>query len=125
MNRKVYTVVCDGGKRNGLAYGSYKIFSPEGKAIAHHFMLFGFGTSNTAEYLAFINAVKYCNSHGIEHVIIKGDSALILNQIQGKWRTNKPSLKKLRGEARLELGKIKSYKIKKIHNKEVKQILGH
>jgi ribonuclease HI len=120
-----YTVVCDGGKRSGLAYGSYMIFNSKDEPISHHYMIFGFGTSNTAEYLALINAVKECINLGIEHVLIKGDSALILNQIMGNWNTKKPQLKKLRGVARMELSKLKSYTLEKINNKEVKKILGH
>lgn len=123
--KKIYTVVCDGGKKNELAYGSYKIFSPEEEVVAHHFMFFGFGTSNTAEYLALINAVKYCSTHGITDVVIKGDSALVLNQVLGRWRTKKDSLQKLRGTARRELSKLNSYRLEKINNKEVKKILGH
>lgn len=120
-----YRIVCDGGKRNSIAYGSFKVFSPTDEVIGHHFMVFGFGTSNTAEYLALINAVKYCIKEGIRDVKIQGDSALILNQIRGNWRTNKPTLKKLRGIARTELEKLNSYTLEKIHNKEVKKILGH
>lgn len=120
-----YIIVCDGGKRNSIAYGSYKIFSSDDVVVAHHFMVFGFGTSNTAEYLALINAVKYCVQNGYLDLIIRSDSALMLNQVQGNWKTNKPALRKLRGMARLELSKLQNYKLEKIHNKEVKKILGH
>lgn len=117
-------VVCDGGKRDTLAYGSFKVFL-EDKEVAHHFMIFGFGTSNDAEYLALINAVKFCLSSGYTKLIIRSDSALMLNQVSGNWRTKKPTLKKLRQIARLELAKLSSYSLEKIHNKEVKKILGH
>ncbi len=124
MSNKNYTVVCDGGKKNGLVYGSFKLYNPSGKEIAHHFMFFGFGTSNTAEYLALINSAKYCNKNGIRHVTFKSDSLIIINQIKGIWIARE-HLRKLRGVARNELNQMKSWKLVKLTGKEVKKILGH
>lgn len=125
QTRNKYTIFCDGGKKNYLSYGSFKIFDQKNNVITHRFMIFGFGTSNTAEYLAFINAIKYCNMNKIREADFKLDSLLVVNQVFGRCKTHSGHLKKLRGVARTELGRMKSYTLEKISRKEIKRILGH
>jgi len=123
--KDAHTIVCDGGKKKSMTYGSYKVFSPEGKEITHNWIYLGFGTSNMAEYLALINAIKYCHKNNIKRVTFKSDSLLVINQIAGKWRTMNSNLIGLKRIAISELSRLDEYLILKIHNKEVKKILGH
>lgn len=123
--KDAHTIVCDGGKKTNMTYGSFKVFSPEGKEIVHIPAVFGFGTSNTAEYMAFINAINYCNRNKIKRVLFKSDSLLMINQVKGKWRTMNSNLIGLKRIVLDELKKLDEYQLVKIHNKEVKKILGH
>ncbi len=50
-------------------------------------------TNNRAEYLALIIGLKYIKSHyPDEAVICRGDSKLVIKQIQGQFSVNSPSL---------------------------------
>lgn len=124
MNYNKVTVVCDGGRKNGMTYGSFKVMLKE-ETLYHHQLFFGYGTSNMSEYLAFINAIKFCVAEGLRRVHFQSDSLLMINQVLGNWKTKDRNLKKLRHIARKELLKLQEWSLEKIPNKEVKKILGH
>ena len=53
-------------------------------------------TNNYAEYQGLIKLLEYINGMGVKNVDIASDSALIVNQVNGKWSTEKkPELAKL------------------------------
>jgi ribonuclease HI len=56
----------------------------------------GRGTSNIAEYRALIAGLKACLRNGIKVVHIFGDSQLIVKQVTGVFKVNKPELKRHR-----------------------------
>ena len=58
----------------------------------------GEGTNNQAEYLSLINLLKEAKDAGIKKLIVTGDSLLVVNQVNGKWKTRDPRLQKLRRE---------------------------
>lgn len=54
-------------------------------------------TNNVAEYTAVIRALEYLKGKGYGgQVKIYTDSQLIVNQINGLWRVNKPALRELK-----------------------------
>ena len=122
---KMCTIICDGGKRKGIAYGSFIIYNPKGKIIIHKGVTFAFGTSNLAEYETLIRALHYATALGITEVEIKMDSLLVINQVLGKFRCNYKHLRLARGDVRSRLKNCTSWKFTKIHNTEMKSILGH
>ena len=126
MNAKnIYTIVCDGGKRAGISYGSFIIYNPQGKVVTHRQITFAFGTSNLAEYETLVRALHYATQEGIKNILIKMDSLLIINQVLGKFRCNYKHLRLARGDVRHRLKFFDSYEFEKIHNKQMKKILGH
>jgi len=121
----MFTIVTDGGNRDDITYGSFKIYDDEGKVIAHRQMVFGYGTSNLAEYLALIRSLKFALAHGYNNVVILTDSKLIKKQIEGKWACNYTHLRVARDQARTLLNKFEKWKINKITRNIVASHLGH
>lgn len=65
----------------------------------------GVATNNEAEYLAIIEGLKHMidllTSHsGVSKVVVKGDSQLIIKQLQKKWKVRSENLLPLYEKAR-------------------------
>jgi ribonuclease HI len=53
------------------------------------------GTSNQAEYHAVIRGLKEAKALGATGVVVKGDSNLVVQQVTGRFRVQKPELRPL------------------------------
>ena len=56
----------------------------------------GRATNNQAEYEALIHALRGARDYGFDEVDVKGDSELIVKQVNGAWNTNDPDLREKR-----------------------------
>lgn len=121
------TVYSDGGKKEGVTYGSFKLVSETGKEIYRNSFVIGFGTSIQAEYETLATAVEYCLVNGYNEVIFNIDSLLVQKQISGEYRCNYDHLKQARNRIRKLLKQFKKYEINHISGKEMKlkKNLGH
>ena len=63
------------------------------------FKRFKRGTHNFAEYQALILGLRLARKHGARKVEVKGDSKLVVNQVNDKWKTKHPRLQHLRAKA--------------------------
>jgi ribonuclease HI len=118
-------IICDGGKKSDVTYGSYKIFADNGNEILHEQVVFGFGTSNQAEYLIMKLAIKRAIELGYDAVTILTDSKLVAYQVQDVWACNYPHLIVLRNEIRELLTKFSTAQIKRVPRNIMKHHLGH
>lgn len=57
----------------------------------------GVGTNNEAEYGAIIRGMEVAKELGVDEVIIRGDSNLVVQQLLGKFRVREPRLRPLHG----------------------------
>jgi ribonuclease HI len=57
------------------------------------------GTHNIAEWQALILGLRIALKHGERHVVVKGDSMLVVRQINGEWKTKNEALRSLRAQA--------------------------
>jgi ribonuclease HI len=95
------TMAFDGGVRGGnpghagfaavitLAETDYVIARP----------LKGLKTNNDAEYMGLIVGLKYAHHLGVEQIDIVSDSKLVVEQVNGRWRTDSQSMRCYRQEA--------------------------
>lgn len=100
-------IYADGGCHNNQdpakrqAYGSFLIGSKqfpdhlENKPVIKRFE-YGDMTNNQAEYMILIDVLQYCIKHQIQAPHIFSDSALVINQMSGKFKANKLTLQQLR-----------------------------
>jgi ribonuclease HI len=58
-----------------------------GKYIEH-------GTNNVGEYMGLIEGLKVCKDYKFDHIIIKGDSKLVVYQVSNKWKVNYEHIRK-------------------------------
>jgi ribonuclease HI len=100
ITRQIPILFFDGGARGnpGEAAGAAVLIMPNGKKYCVSQYL-DFATNNEAEYLGLILGLKKANELGIEALEIKGDSNLIINQVNQKWKVKSPNLKNLYQEA--------------------------
>ncbi len=103
-----YVLVFDGGSQGnpGWGYGSYAITRVRDGAQRLERLELGDGyTNNEAEYDTLIAALQDL-SQRIEEagrqpqefaLEVRGDSALVINQLQGKWRAKEPRMRQRRG----------------------------
>lgn len=108
------------------------LLDPAGKAVAEISEAPGHGTNNEAEYLALIAVLEAALANGVEHLLVHGDSQLVINQVEGTWAVNAPGIK---AHHRKAVGLVKQFKqvrfewIRREKNKAAdalsKQALGH
>jgi ribonuclease HI len=93
---KIYT---DGAARGNPGPAAIAfIFLYESKIIHKGVDYIGYTTNNEAEYQAIINALKASKRFSRGYIQIFSDSNLVIQQINKKWKINKPHLSKLCSE---------------------------
>jgi ribonuclease HI len=131
-----YLIIFDGGSRNNgspnaQAYGSYQL-SANGKQEIKR-LEFPSGTNNEAEYRALIAALedlitrihKANRCAGEFTLEIRGDSALVINQVQGTWKTKQEHLRPLRDRAQAIVFRFKQVEFVWQPREESVRVLGH
>jgi ribonuclease HI len=131
-----YTIVFDGGSQGnpGPGYGSYALTRiSDGK---RDLVRLDFGrtmTNNEAEYEALIAALQGLaerieaagRSPGDFSVEIRGDSALVIHQVEGTWKTKDDRMRLLRNRCRELLRRFKAHRLVLHGREESVRVLGH
>ena len=81
----------------------------------------GRATNNTAEYQALLIALARARDAGVKHLRVFSDSELLVNQVNGRYRTTVPHLQQYLQEAiRLmrEIGRVDVAHVRREQNKE-------
>ena len=131
-----YTIVFDGGSHGnpGLGYGSYALMRNHDGKLRKSRLRFGDQvTSNQAEYQALIVAledligtiVKAGRSPRDFSVEIKGDSRLIMRQIEGSWKTKSLNLMPLRDRVEELLAQMRLFQLTWQPRAQSEELLGH
>lgn len=68
------------------------LISPDGSERIEISEAIGFGTNNEAEYAALQAVLDYALQRGIDHLAIRGDSQLVIKQVNGEWACKSPNL---------------------------------
>jgi ribonuclease HI len=98
----VKTVVhVDGGARGnpGPAATGVVIETPDGEVLYAGGETIGVATNNVAEYRALLAGLNRARELGATEVDVLGDSALVVNQVNGAWKIKEAHLRPLREEA--------------------------
>jgi ribonuclease HI len=87
----------DGAARGnpGPAGSGAALVAPDGTVIAELTRFLGHATNNVAEYTALIIGLEAAARLGIDHLDIRMDSLLVVQQMKGLWRIKHPGLKPL------------------------------
>ena len=76
------------------------------------------GTHNTAEWHALILGLRVALKHGERHVVVKGDSMLVVKQINREWKTKNEALRSLLAQAEELLAQFETWRVEWIPRKE-------
>lgn len=91
-------VYFDGAARGnpGPAAIGYVVLTGEGGIVAEGSERIGTATNNRAEYAALVRALEVAADHGFDEVHVRGDSELIVRQVNGEYDVNDPDLRERR-----------------------------
>jgi ribonuclease HI len=76
------------------------------------------GTHNTAEWHALILGLRMALAHGARHVVVYGDSMLVVKQINREWKTEHAALLSLRTQAEELLALFESWRVDWVPRRE-------
>jgi len=84
----------DGASRGnpGPACAACAIFDDKNELIWEKSLYLGERTNNEAEYTGLIILLREICKRRLSPVVIHGDSRLVINQVSGAWKVNKPHL---------------------------------
>jgi ribonuclease HI len=87
----------DGASRGNPGPASYAVVvkAPGGKTEFEIGKYFGRATNNVAEYYGLIAALDAAQSHGIQRLLVRSDSELMVRQMQGRYKVKSADLKPL------------------------------
>jgi ribonuclease HI len=77
------------------------------EAVEH----FDKGTHNVAEYGALMLGLRLALKHGARRVTVRGDSRLVVNQVNGEWRVKERKLQVMRAQAVELLARFESWDV--------------
>ena len=113
---EMITLEFDGGSRGnpGPAGIGVVLRAADGTPLVTLGRFIGRATNNVAEYRALITAMQEARKLGATRIVIRGDSELIIRQMNGQYRVKHPDMRVLYDEAQELMSEFKSAKIE--HN---------
>lgn len=131
-----YVLTFDGGSKGnpGRGYGSYAITRVQDGARRIERLEFGDDyTNNEAEYDTLIaglrdllGRIEEAGRRPQEFAVeVRGDSALVIHQLEGKWKVKEPRMRERRDECFRLLRRFGSVELKTQPREESVRILGH
>lgn len=131
-----YTIIFDGGSQGnpGPGYGSYALVRErDGKQKLVHLDFGRQMTNNEAEYEALIAGLQGLierieaagRSPGDFTVEVRGDSTLVIHQVEGIWKAKDERMRLLRNRVRQLLARFKAYRLMLQGREETVRVLRH
>ncbi|KAK1561916.1 hypothetical protein Q3G72_003044 [Acer saccharum] len=110
---KSCTIEFDGASKGnpGRSGAGVVLRDDSGKEVMRAREGLGSTTNNAAEYRALIRGMKTALDHGYTDVRVQGDSQLVSNQVNGKWKVKSPNLTQLYKDATELKGQFQGFKM--------------
>jgi len=98
----IFVAHVDGASRGNPGPASYAVIlrSPDGAPRFEVGKYIGRATNNVAEYYGLITALDYAASQGIDRLLVRSDSELLVRQMQGRYKVKSADLQPLYERAR-------------------------
>jgi ribonuclease HI len=68
------------------------LISPTGEQLKYVLQIFCKVSNNEAEYEALLHGLRLAASLGIKRLLVYGDSAVVINQVNKSWDRNKENM---------------------------------
>jgi ribonuclease HI len=98
----IFVANVDGASRGNPGPASYAVIlrGPDGATRFEVGKYIGRATNNVAEYYGLITALDYAAAQGIDRLLVRSDSELLVRQMQGRYKVKSPDLRPLHERAR-------------------------
>jgi ribonuclease HI len=98
----IFVAHVDGASRGNPGPASYAVIlrGPDGATRFEVGKYIGRATNNVAEYYGLITALDYAAAQGIDRLLVRSDSELLVRQMQGRYKVKSPDLRPLHERAR-------------------------
>ena len=98
----VFVAHVDGASRGNPGPASYAVIlrGPDEGTRFEAAKYIGRATNNVAEYYGLIAALDYAAAHGIDRLLVRSDSELLVRQMQGRYKVKSADLRPLHERAR-------------------------
>ena len=116
--KEAATINFDGGGQSPGPVTAACIVELSDGSVYEEVKRFDQGTHNFAEYHALILGLRLARKHGARKVVVKGDSKLVVKQVNGEWKTKHPTLQPLRAKACDLLAQFDDWRVEWIPRKE-------
>jgi ribonuclease HI len=115
-----FTLYCDGASRGnpGPAALGAVLYDEAGEPVAEVSEAIGEATNNVAEYGALVAGLERAVALGVDRILVRLDSQLLVRQITGEYRVKAAGLKPLYRKVRWLLAKIDTIEIEHIPREE-------
>ncbi len=103
-----WTLRCDGGSRGNPGPGAlgFVLCDARGREVEARGEYLGVVTNNVAEYQALIFGLRAAAAHGVQRLVVRMDSELVVRQMLGQYRVKNAGLQPLHAEAKQAAAKI-------------------
>lgn len=111
----------DGGSRGnpGIAGSGAVLYDEGGVEVSSvSARLPGQATNNQAEYVGLVIGLEEALVLGCTEVVVRGDSMLVVKQVEGEWKCKSDNLRSLRDRARKLLREFRTYSISHVYRKD-------
>lgn len=110
----------DGGARGnpGPAAIGVVIATPEGETVERIAEAIGTATNNVAEYRALLRGLERARALGADAIEVRGDSELVVRQVNGDYRVRSADLVPLHAAALEALGRFGSWSLRHVPRAE-------
>ncbi|XP_026396927.1 uncharacterized protein LOC113291631 [Papaver somniferum] len=101
IQEEIWLLYFDGSATpsNDTGGAGFVLVSPSGEVFSHSFKMDFHFIKNSTEYEAFILGLSLAKQAGAKHLEIRGDSKLLVNQMNGKYSLKEVTLAPFRAEA--------------------------
>ena len=110
----------DGGSRGnpGPAASGAVLYADDGSVLAEVGLYLGIATNNVAEWRALLIGLERARELGVDEIVIRMDSELVVRQVTGIYRVKSVDLIPLCSQAKAMLRTFKSVDIAHVPRKE-------
>ncbi|KAL5541488.1 hypothetical protein UlMin_009198 [Ulmus minor] len=109
-----WQLMFDGAAAAGKGGIGIVLIGPESQVITKACKLMYGCSNNEAEYDALIAGIELATSKGIKHLVIRGDSRLVIQQLKGEFAVKEPALTKYRTKAQQILQSFRTFQFEHI-----------
>lgn len=118
--KKRMTLYFDGGSRGnpGISGAGFVLKDKKGVVVKKGFVFVGkHSTNNEAEYTGAEVGMQQAVAMGCTHLVVKGDSKLVVNQLGGKWKVKAENLKHFIPRCKAIVAKLQHVRFEHIERK--------